>query len=147
MLSAMQASVAFIRKIARASRLRSVQRARPEARATSKRNLVFVRFGRRRFFRRCAGLSAFPGCFGSPWRPTAEQLHVVGYHAQTRSLLPGLLVVPRGHLQPPFDENRSAFFQVLAGNLCCSSPEGNIDKRDFLALFSAVSRVRPIYRD
>src|SRR6476646_2432614 len=146
MLSAMQASVAFIRKIARASRLRSVQQAKPEARATSKRNLVFVRFGRRRFFRRCAGLSAFPGGFGSAWRPTAEQLHVVGYHPQTCSLLSGLLVVPRVHLQPPFDENRSAFFQVLAGNLCCSSPESDIDKCDFLALFAAIGRVSPIHR-
>src|SRR4029077_2071567 len=82
----------------------------------------------------------------SAWRPTAEQLHVVGYHAETRSLLPGLLVVPRVHLQPPFDENRSAFFQVLASDLRCSSPEGDIDKRDFLALFAAIGRVSPIHR-
>ena len=39
------------------------------------------------------------------------------------------------------------FFRVLAGDLCCSSPEGDIDKRDFLALFAAVCRVSPIHRD
>src|SRR4029453_9210425 len=83
----------------------------------------------------------------SAWRSTSEQLHVLSHHAQTRSLLSGLLVVPRVHLEPSFDENRSAFFQVLAGNLRCSSPEGDIDKRDFLALFAAVSRVSPIYCD
>src|SRR5262245_17568451 len=110
-----------------------------------KRNLVFVRFGRRRFFRRCAGLPVFSGGVGPARWPASEQLHVLSHYAQTRSLLSGLLVVPGVHLQSPFDEDRSAFFQVLAGNLGCSSPERDIDKRNFLALVAAVSRISPIY--
>src|SRR5262249_53089034 len=89
---------------------------------TLKRNLVFVWFGRRRLFRRCAGLATFSGSVGPSWRPASEQLHVLGHHAQAGSLLSGLLVVPTVPLQPPFDENRSALFQVLAGDLRCSSP-------------------------
>src|SRR4029077_20442722 len=114
---------------------------------TLKRNFVFVRFGRRRLFRRCTGLSAFSGRLAPAWRATSEQLHVVGDYAQSRSLLSGLLIVPRIHLEPTFDKNRSAFFQILAGNLGRSSPERDIDKRDFLALFTAVSRISSIYGD
>src|SRR5438067_2028429 len=66
--------------------------------STSKRNLVFVWFGTRRFFRRRAGLPALSGRLGPSWRPTSEQLHVLGHHAQARSLLSGLLVVPTVHL-------------------------------------------------
>ena len=60
---------------------------------------------------------------------------------------PVCLSSQRVHLQPSFDENRSAFFQVLAGDLRCSSPERDIDKGDFLALFAAVGRVSPIHGD
>src|SRR5262249_27906046 len=111
----------------------------------SKRNLVFVRFGRRRFFRRCAGLPAFSSRVGSARRPTSEQLHVLRNYAQACSFLSGLLVVPRIHLQPPFDEDLSAFFQILAGNLGCSSPERDIDKRNFLALITTIGRIGSIY--
>ena len=72
---------------------------------------------------------------------------MIGHHSQARSLLSGLLVVPRVHLKPPFDENWSAFFQVLTGDLGCSSPQRDVDKCDFFALFAAISRVRSIYRD
>src|SRR4030095_9308212 len=114
---------------------------------TLKRNLVLVRFGRRRFFRRCTGLPAFSDRVASSRRPASEQLHVLSHHAQARSFLPSLFVVPRIHLQPPFNKNWSALFQILAGNLCCSSPERDIHERDFFALFAAVSRVRTIHGD
>jgi hypothetical protein len=92
-------------------------------------------------------LPTFSGHVGSARGPTSEQLHVLGHHAQSRSFLPSLLVVPRVHLQPPFNKNWSALFQILAGNLCCSSPERDIDKRDFFALFAAISRVSTIHGD
>src|SRR5215472_10596581 len=126
---------------------RNATRGVASTRKNSEGNLVFVWFGGGRFFRRCARLPAFSGRVASTRRPTSEQLHVLGDHTQACSLLSGLLVVPRVHLEAPFDENRSALFQVLAANLCCSAPEGDIDKRDFLALFAAVSRVSPIHRD
>src|SRR5262245_57562759 len=115
---------------------------------TLKRDFVFVRFGWARRFRRCAGLPTFSGRIGrSSWRPGSEKLHILGHYAQARSLLPSLLVVPSIHLQPTFDENRSAFFQILAGDLRRSSPQGDVDKCDFLAFLAAVSRVRAIDRD
>jgi len=110
-------------------------------------NLVFVWLWARRLFRWRTRLPAFSARVASTWGSTSEQLHVLGHHAQACSLLAGLFVVPRIHLQPPFNENRSAFFQVLASHLRCSSPESDIDKRDFLAFFTAVSGVSPIHRD
>ena len=110
-------------------------------------NLVFVWLWARRLFRWRTRLPAFSARVASTWGSTSEQLHVLGHHAQACSLLAGLFVVPRIHLQPPFNENRSAFFQVFTGNLCCSSPERDVDECDFFALFAAVSCVRPIYRD
>src|SRR5438445_9219221 len=149
MLSAIHASVAFIGRCGASPHWDDeTRRGRRVYKKTLKWNFVFVRLASRRCFRRCAGLPAFSARVGrSAWRPSSEQLHVLGHHAQARSLLPGLLVVPTVHLQPPFNANRSAFFQVLAGDLRCSSPEGDIDKRDFLALFGAVGGIRPILRD
>src|SRR5205823_12318611 len=101
MLSAMQASVAFIggRCGALAALPRyGTRRGRRVYKKTLKRNLVFVWFGTRRFFGRRAGLPALSSGLGTSWRPTSEQLHVLGHHAQARSLLSGLLVVPTVHL-------------------------------------------------
>ena len=61
--------------------------------------------------------------------------------------MPSLLVVPCVHLQPAFDENRSALFQVLTGHLRCSSPERDIHKCDFLALLATVGGVSTVYGD
>src|SRR5258708_3137084 len=92
--------------------------------ATSKRDLVFVRRSWSRWFRRCAGLGAtglpiFACGLGSTSStgPTTQQLHALAYHAQLRSLLPGLLVIPSVHLQTAFDENRPSFLQVFTGDL------------------------------
>src|ERR1041385_4085953 len=153
MFSAIHASAEFIESIASVSL--AIYKGKPEARATSERNLVFV--GRRlsRFWWGCgrfrrARLSIFIAALSatsSSRRTAAEQLHGFADHAQLAAFLTSLFVVPRVHLQPAFDKNGATFLQIFARDFGQTRPENNIDIGDLLAFFAAFEGVLSVNRD
>ena len=50
--------------------------------------------------------------------------------------MPGLFVVPRVQLKAAFNKYGATFLQILAGNLCLTSPERHIDKGRFLVFMA-----------
>src|SRR5207247_6149211 len=54
---------------------------------------------------------------------------------------------PRVELDPAFDKDWPALFQILPGNLCSASPKSDIYKGRFFALLSTVGGVNAINRD
>src|SRR5256714_12733537 len=83
----------------------------------SDRNLVFVRFGGRRSFRRGRGPAArarsgffISATTAAATRATAEELETFADNFQFAALLPRLFVVPSVELQTPFDENGASLF-------------------------------------
>src|SRR6266550_3615126 len=144
MLSVMHASVAFM--IGSDASV-PARRSESEAYATLKWDLVLVGLGACWWFGRCAGLPIFPSRLAgsaSSSGTTAQQLHGLAHYTQSRSLLPGLFVVPGIHLQAALDKHGPSFLQIFTCNLRKARPEYNVDKRDFLTSFSAVGSVSAI---
>ena len=75
-----------------------------------------------------------------------SNLHRLADDAELAPLLAALLVVPGVELQPAFDENRAALFQIFAGDFREARPEDDVDEGDFFALFAVFEGVLPIDR-
>ena len=75
-----------------------------------------------------------------------DELHILANNAQTRTLLTSLLIIPLIKLEATFDEDRTAFAQVLSSKLGLTPPEGNINVSDFLNSLSVVAGPDPVHR-
>ena len=74
-----------------------------------------------------------------------DKLHVLADNAQTGALLTGRLIVPLIELKTTFDKDRTAFTQILSGELGLTPPEGDIDIGDFLNSLSIVTGANPVH--
>lgn len=76
-----------------------------------------------------------------------KKLHDLANHPKTAALLSRLLVFPGIHLETAFNENRTAFGEVLTGKFGKPGPENHVHISDFFTFLSVVSRVNPIHRN
>ena len=71
-------------------------------------------------------------------------MQIFADHTQSRTFLTGLLIVPGVQLEAAFNENRTPFFQILAGNLGLPCPKRHVDKSRLFFFFAIFPGIYPV---